>query len=110
MVTVNRPWGKYVVVEKKPGYWIKKLYLNQGESLSLQRHEGRKEVWTVIKGEIEATVDSKTETVKPGGTVIIEKTQKHRMKAIHKALVIEVAFGEVLEGDNERLEDKYGRK
>ena len=49
-LTVARPWGSYTVLEKGEGYKIKRIVLNPGARLSLQRHSRRSEHWVVVSG------------------------------------------------------------
>jgi len=49
-LTVYRPWGSYTELEKGERYKIKKIIVNPGEELSLQRHYHRSEHWVVVKG------------------------------------------------------------
>ena len=46
-----RPWGWYEDLLEGPEYKLKRLWLNPGQRLSLQRHQHRSENWTVAEGE-----------------------------------------------------------
>ncbi len=110
---VFRPWGSYTLLEEQPRFQIKRLSVNPGARLSLQRHRFRHEHWVVVSGV--ATVHNNGEnlilhedeaTHIPAGTV-------HRLANNEETLLelIEVQIGSYLgEDDIERLEDQYGRR
>lgn len=109
MNTVQKPWGSYEIIEKKPTYWIKKLFVKKGEVLSLQSHNERSEVWIVLIGTIKAQKNTATYTLKEGESITIKKKEKHRIIGVTDACVLEAAFGRPKERDIIRYEDKYGR-
>ncbi len=107
--TVIKPWGKYEILEKHDDYWIKKLFVHQGEALSLQKHQYRAENWVVLYGKVGVTKGSNKLELNTGETIKIEKNEVHRLAGITDSCVLEIAFGKVLEEDIIRLEDNYGR-
>ena len=46
----ERPWGHYDVLYSVPGTKVKTLCIEPGQSLSLQRHHMRTELWLVAQG------------------------------------------------------------
>jgi len=106
---VKRPWGGYLILRKKTNFWVKKLYVNEGARLSLQRHQHRNELWLVLNGKISAQVGNQTREVNEGELVFVPKNTKHRITGLSQATVLEFAFGKVLERDIERFEDDFGR-
>jgi cytidyltransferase-like protein len=52
----RRTWGYYRVLYESPGVKVKELTVDPGASLSMQRHQDRREFWLVSSGE--ATVYS----------------------------------------------------
>ncbi len=54
IVNVNlmgyRPWGTYEILEQQNGYKIKRIVVNPGCRLSLQKHLHRSEHWIVLDG------------------------------------------------------------
>lgn len=108
--TVIKPWGKYVILEKNTKYWIKKLFINRGESLSLQSHRNRSENWLVLTGHIEVIKDKQKYTLNEGDYLAISRGEKHRITGLTKACVLEVAFGLLQENDIIRYQDNYGRE
>lgn len=106
---VKKPWGSYLVLEECPTYWLKKLFINKGEALSLQSHKRRYEIWIVLEGKILVQKGNERFILKKGGVVRIEKEEKHRISGLVKSCVLEAAFGKLNEEDIVRHEDKYGR-
>lgn len=107
---MDKPWGKYVVLEDTGDHWIKKLHVDGGARLSLQAHEHRSEIWVVLSGKIEATKGATKHELEAGDMIKIEKQERHRIAGIETAVVLEVAFGRVIEDDIVRFEDDYGRE
>jgi len=107
--TILRPWGKYVILEKKQNYWIKKLFVRQGEKLSLQSHKNRFEVWIVLSGRIEVIKGNSSLLFKEGEFLKINKKEKHRITGLKDSWILETAFGQVRENDVIRFKDDYGR-
>ena len=55
---VFRPWGNYLSIEEKNTWQIKKIEVNPGASLSLQKHFHRSEHWVVVEGNAKVQVDN----------------------------------------------------
>jgi len=109
---VYRPWGWYDSIESGENFQVKRLYVNPGESLSLQLHRFRAEHWVVVKGVATVENNGKLFTLKKGESTYIPKESKHFLaNRTDKPLeVIEVQSGSYLgEDDIERFEDTYGR-
>ena len=47
----ERPWGYYRVLHEAPGTKVKELTVEPGQSLSMQRHRDRNELWHVVEGQ-----------------------------------------------------------
>ena len=109
MKKVQKPWGWYEIIEKKPTYWIKKIFVKKGETLSLQSHNKRSETWIVLTGTIKAQKGKKIYTLKEGKNITIEKREKHRIHGVTDSHVLEIALGQPREHDIIRYEDVYGR-
>jgi hypothetical protein len=52
---VNRPWGWYDSIDEGERFKVKRIQVNPGASLSLQKHHYRAEHWVVVKGTAEIT-------------------------------------------------------
>jgi len=110
--TVNRPWGSYTILEEHNGFKMKRITVNPGASLSLQRHQHRSEHWVVVSGTATVTRNDQIETISKNQSTYIPIGTKHRLQNLGKIPleIIEVQVGEYLEEDDiERLNDYYGR-
>jgi mannose-6-phosphate isomerase-like protein (cupin superfamily) len=108
----KRPWGFYEVLAQEPDHMVKRITLNPGARLSLQRHQRRQEHWYVLKGEAVATLGDKQVTLTPGSSVDIPLRTIHRIQNQDKEpfVFIEVQRGEYFGDDDiERFADDYGR-
>lgn len=111
-LVVNKPWGYYINLDTGDGYIVKKIVVNPGCKLSLQKHEHRSEHWIISKGTAKVVNGDDTLIVKEKGAVFIPQQNVHRVENIGDTSlhIIEVQFGDILEeGDIVRLEDDYGR-
>jgi len=110
--TVKRPWGSYTVLENTEGYKMKRIVVEPGASLSLQRHQHRSEHWIVVSGTATVTRNDDVFTVAKNESTYIPIGEKHRLanKGKIPLQMIEVQVGEYLgEDDIERFDDVYGR-
>ncbi len=48
--TVERPWGRYTVMDEGPSFKVKRIVVDPGKKLSLQVHQRRAEHWVVVSG------------------------------------------------------------
>jgi mannose-6-phosphate isomerase len=108
----TRPWGSFQVLEEGSGYKIKRLVVEPGHRLSLQRHRFRAEHWVVIAGAPRVHVAGRTRRMKARETVTVPKGAWHRIENPGRTpvLIIEVQHGAYLgEDDIIRRDDDYGR-
>jgi mannose-6-phosphate isomerase-like protein (cupin superfamily) len=111
--TVERPWGRYTVLEKGNRYKIKRIVLNPKAKLSLQIHRHRSEHWVVVSGTARVTRGEEVFDVHPNESTFIPVSMKHRLEnpEIIPLQIIEVQNGDYVEEDDiERLDDEFGRK
>jgi len=107
-----RPWGYYQILSDASDHKVKRIVVEPGGSLSLQRHKRRSEHWYAVSGEGVATIDCKTFSLRGGTAVDIPQGATHRLENNYNVdlVIIEVQTGTYFgEDDIERLEDKYGR-
>ncbi len=110
---VFRPWGSYDSIDSDEGFQVKRLIVNPGGVLSLQKHEQRAEHWTVVRGKARITLDDKEFDLEVNESTYIPIGAVHRIanpyaEPVH---IIEVQCGDYLgEDDIVRLEDNYGRE
>ena len=111
-VTTYRPWGSYTILEQGPRYKIKRVVVNPGEKLSLQKHSHRSEHWVVVKGTATVTIGGEEIFIHENESAYVPKSTLHRLENAGKIPVeiIEVQNGEYMEEDDiERFDDDYGR-
>jgi mannose-1-phosphate guanylyltransferase len=109
---VYRPWGYYDSIEFGEGFQVKRIFVNQGSKLSLQKHMHRAEHWVVVKGIASITCGEKIFKLKENESTYIPKGEKHRLENHEKVPleIIEIQTGSYLgEDDIIRLEDDYQR-
>ena len=108
----ERPWGRWEVIAIGDDHVVKHLIVRPGFRSSMQRHSGRNEHWIILQGELEATVNGETRTLKTADHTYISVGSLHRMHNVGSSPVamIEIQTGHHLsEDDIERLEDDFGR-
>jgi mannose-6-phosphate isomerase len=109
---VHRPWGHFEVLADQSALKLKRIVVQPGGRLSLQRHRLRHEHWFVVEGLAEVEIDTTLCSLGPGQSVNIPVGAWHRLANVGKqALVlIEIQTGESFdENDIERAADDYGR-
>ena len=110
---VFRPWGSYDSIDADDGFQVKRLIVNPGAVLSLQKHARRAEHWTVVCGVARITLDDKEFDLNVNESTYVPIGAVHRIanpydEPVH---IIEVQCGDYLgEDDIVRLEDNYGRE
>lgn len=109
-LTIKKPWGKFNQYTHEEKTTVKIIYVKKGESLSLQSHEKRDELWVAIDEGLMVEINGKKTHAKKGQEFFIPRKTKHRLSAKKNARVLEIAFGKFDEKDIQRFEDKYGRQ
>jgi len=110
---VYRPWGFYESVIRGERFQVKRLLVNPGQKLSLQKHFHRAEHWVVVSGTALVTYDQTTRLVRENESVYLPLGCVHRLENPGRIplTLIEVQSGSYLgEDDIVRLEDNYGRE
>jgi mannose-1-phosphate guanylyltransferase/mannose-6-phosphate isomerase len=109
---VLRPWGKYDSVDSGKTFQVKRITVNPGAKLSLQKHKYRSEHWVVVSGIARVTLDNKIFMLSPNESTYIPIGAIHSLENVEEIPLelIEVQSGSYLgEDDIERFEDVYGR-
>jgi len=107
-----RPWGFYESLMLGDRFQVKRIVVNPGQKLSLQKHFHRAEHWVVVHGSALVTRDADVVLVREGESIYLPLGCVHRMENPGKIplALIEVQSGSYLgEDDIVRLEDTYGR-
>ena len=109
---VYRPWGYYDSIDSGIGFQVKRIFVNPGAKLSLQKHEKRAEHWVIVKGIASITCGTKVFQLKENQSTYIPKGEIHRLAnaEIKPLEIIEIQTGSYLgEDDIIRFEDDYLR-
>jgi mannose-1-phosphate guanylyltransferase/mannose-6-phosphate isomerase len=107
-----RPWGHYESVDLQGRYRVKRIVVNPGAMLSLQKHFHRSEHWVVVKGTAEVTIEDNVRSVYENESVYVPIGSVHRLANRGRIALelIEVQVGSYLgEDDIVRLDDVYNR-
>jgi mannose-1-phosphate guanylyltransferase len=109
---VFRPWGYYDLVDSGEGFQVKRIVVNSGAKLSLQKHKYRAEHWVVVKGVALVTCGDKIFELVENQSTYIPQGSIHRLEN-HQDIpleIIEIQTGSYLgEDDIIRFEDDYQR-
>ena len=109
---VYRPWGHYQTVDAGARYHVKRIVVNPGATLSLQRHFHRAEHWVVVKGTAEVTIGNDVRSLYENESIYVPIGSVHRLanRGRISLELVEVQVGSYLgEDDIVRLEDVYHR-
>ena len=109
---VYRPWGKYDSVDLGERYQVKRITVNPGAKLSVQKHFHRAEHWVVVTGTALVTKGEETILLTENQSTYIPLGEVHALENPGKMPLelIEVQSGTYLgEDDIVRFKDRYGR-
>jgi mannose-1-phosphate guanylyltransferase/mannose-6-phosphate isomerase len=112
-LTVERPWGRYTVMDSGPGYQVKQIEVDPGKRLSLQLHHHRAEHWVVVQGTALVTIGQETKLVASNESVFVPLETPHRLEnpGGEPVRIIEVQTGSYLgEDDIVRIDDDFWRQ
>ena len=110
---VFRPWGSYDSIDSDDGFQVKRLIVNPGAVLSLQKHARRAEHWVVVRGTARITLDDREFDLGVNESTYVPIGAVHRIANLgsEPVHIIEVQCGDYLgEDDIVRIEDEYGRE
>ena len=109
---VFRPWGSYDSVDCGERFQVKRIIVNPGAKLSLQKHHHRAEHWIVVQGTARVTRGEDEFLLGENESTYISMGTVHRLENPGKVPLhlIEVQSGSYLgEDDIVRFDDTYGR-
>jgi len=110
---VHRPWGYYESIDMGERFQVKRIVVNPGGMLSLQKHRHRAEHWVVVRGTAEVTIGEDVRPVHENESIFIPIGSVHRLANQGRIPLelIEVQTGSYLgEDDIVRLDDLYKRE
>ena len=110
-ISSERPWGRFEQFATNEQVTVKIITVEPGQRLSLQRHQLRSELWTIIDGPVDVEVSGIPGSLNSGEHIWIPQLAMHRMgnSSPQTVRVLEVAFGHFDEDDIERFDDDYER-
>jgi mannose-1-phosphate guanylyltransferase/mannose-6-phosphate isomerase len=109
---VSRPWGWYDTIDIGDCFKVKRIQVNPGASLSLQKHLNRAEHWVVVKGVAEIICGDKKQLIYENQSTFIPLGVVHRLTNPRDSEleIIEIQTGAFLdEQDIVRIQDEYQR-
>jgi mannose-1-phosphate guanylyltransferase/mannose-6-phosphate isomerase len=107
-----RPWGWYQRIDLGERFQVKRIRVDPGGRLSLQKHFHRAEHWVVVRGTAEVTLDGAVSLVHENEAIYLPIGSMHRLANPGRIPLelIEVQVGSYTgEDDIVRVEDIYGR-
>ena len=110
---VDKPWGYELIWAHTDDYVGKLLFIEAGESLSLQFHNEKDESWLVHSGRARLELGSagdavlNEEVIGAGAAFRFRPGTVHRVTAVEDTTIIEVSTPHL--DDVVRLDDRYGR-
>lgn len=104
----NRPWGYYRVLHNLPGIKVKELTIDPGQSLSMQRHKNRSELWLVSEGQciVNSCMDSgyqlPSKKLQTFNSIEIPKNEWHQLvnSSDDPCKIVEIQYGNECEEDD----------
>jgi mannose-6-phosphate isomerase-like protein (cupin superfamily) len=108
----HRPWGTWEEYLNERNYRVKRITVEPGRRLSLQKHKQRSENWVIVAGNGRVRVDATERDISVGDTVSIPLGAVHRVEntGTDQLVIIETQLGVCVEEDVVRIEDDWGRK
>lgn len=110
---IYRPWGWYQRTDIGTRFQVKRIQVDPGRKLSLQKHFHRAEHWVVVRGTAEVTRDGETLVVHENESIYLPIGCVHRLANPGKIPleIIEVQVGSYTgEDDIVRIEDDFNRR
>lgn len=104
----DRPWGYYRVLHNLPGIKVKELTIDPGQSLSMQRHKNRSELWLVSEGQciVNSCMDSgyqlPSKQLQTFSSIEIPKNEWHQLvnSSDDPCKIVEIQYGNECEEDD----------
>ena len=110
---ITKPWGYEIILSSDDSPVVSKiLHLSKGQRWSLQIHEQKSEVLTLMKGKAILYIDDEQGNLveidmEKGKGYLVLAGKRHRCKGIVGADIFESSTPEI--GTTKRLEDDYER-
>ena len=110
---VIKPWGYEELLEYNENYIMKRLFMKENESCSMQYHELKKETIYVLSGKVRLYIGTdinnlEIKELSANENITISPYTIHKMEAIVDSLYLECSTPQLW--DVIRLQDKYNRQ
>lgn len=94
----HRVWGYYDVLESGKGYKVKRICIECGKSISLQKHFHRSEHWVIVEGTARVICGDQEFIRSKNQSVYVPVEAIHRLENIGEIPlhIIEVQVGDLL--------------
>lgn len=96
----EKSWGCFRVLHEDAHSMTVHLTVWAGRQMSYHCHQGRNEVWTVLSGRGEATVDGARTPLGPGAVLRLPAGARHTLRAETDMALIETQLGRAIEDDD----------
>lgn len=99
----TRPWGKWYVLDIGEKFKVKKLELLPDQFISLQYHNHRSELWTIVQGNGKVIIDGNIFKVSKGESFFVPKQAIHKITNTNLSevlIAIEVQMGDICSEDD----------
>ena len=93
----DKRWGNYLVLDADDKGMTVRISMKAGESISYHSHEHRDEVWVVISGQGQTTVDGIEQMISTGDVITMQAGCRHCVKATTNLHMIEIQLGNTIE-------------
>lgn len=104
----DRIWGKFkTLYTNGDKIKVKELMIDEGSSISLQRHKRRSEYWVVVSGTARVQLNDSYEMMNEGDSILIDPETIHKLTnvGVGPLKILEVQHGALCdESDIERLD------
>lgn len=100
---MERPWGRWYVLDVDQGFKVKRLEILPDQAISLQYHNHRSEHWTIVQGKGKVIVDGNIFTIEKGESFHVPRLAMHKITNTHLTetlIAIEVQMGEICSEDD----------
>jgi mannose-1-phosphate guanylyltransferase len=99
----DKSWGSYTVLDSTAKSMTIKVVLRAGNQMKYHMHEHRDEVWTVLSGIGEVTLDGVKRKINVGDTVSIKRNVKHTVEAVTDLVMTEVQVGDDISAGDKKV-------
>jgi mannose-6-phosphate isomerase-like protein (cupin superfamily) len=76
----RRPWGWFESLASGDSFQVKRIFVNQGQALSLQSHRHRAEHWIVVAGTATVTIGHEVRQLVANESVYVPLGAVHRLE------------------------------